>query len=92
MKMKSLKIEIFKENNCMDLDEIDSVYAFNRECVIECNTEKDQQSKKGSLIKRTRSAGWMSIFRPCNTRCLMYEMFRGGSRLQLWAVLVWMCQ
>ena len=46
MKMKSLKIEIFKENNCMDLDEIDSVYAFNRECVIECNTEKDQQSKK----------------------------------------------
>ena len=86
------KLQLFKDVNCMEVDKFESFYAFDPSCSIECNTEKYSLSKHHkSYIKRTRSAGWMGIFRPCNTRAFMYKMYRSESRLQLWAFLVWMC-
>ena len=83
------KLQPFKDVICMEVDKIDSFYAFDPSCSIVCNTEKYSLSKHNkSYIKRTRSAGWMGMFRPCNTRFCMYEMYRSESRLQVWAFLV----
>ena len=50
-------LKMFRNETYMELDKIDSQYAFDRKCLIECNTEKLKSSKRGVYIKRTRSAG-----------------------------------
>ena len=50
-------IKLFKDTKCMDLNEIDGFYAFDRKCVIECNTGKLKSYESESYIRRTRSAG-----------------------------------
>ena len=76
--LKTSKLQPFKDVECINLDKLDSSYAFDPNCFITCNTQKEKDFvRRGTYIKRTRSAGWMGMFRTCNTRSFMYEMYRG---------------
>ena len=58
LKNQTVKVQkLVEHEKYMELDKVDSMYAFDRKCLIDCKTEKYKSARRGVYIKRTKSTG-----------------------------------